>query len=130
MATSAPTLVITLKDDIWEPGIENGGDAFTALIANIVARSGAETSGWNEHVRRVLRPADIQVSDATHLNPNPNPNPIPNPNPYPNPYPNPNPNPNPKTDQVSDAVAPRDTLTITLPPLPGYAIDAPEVIEV
>ena len=91
VATSAPTLIVTLKDDIWEPGIENGGEAFTALIANIVARSAAETSGWNEHVRRVLRPADIQVSDV---------------------------------------VAPRDTLTITLPPLPGYAIDAPEVIDV
>ena len=43
-AGSAPTLVITLKDDIWEPGIEEGGDAFTALIANIVARSTAASA--------------------------------------------------------------------------------------
>ena len=88
---SAPTLVITLVDDLWEPDIEYGvGDGFDALRAHIVSRM-AEPRGWNGVVQRALRPEHLAVTSA---------------------------------------VTARDTLTITLPPLPRYAVDAPEILDV
>ena len=85
--------MITLLADIWEPGIESGGDAYGALLASLVSRQGEEKApaGWNRFVRGAILPQHVTVTES---------------------------------------VAPRDTLTITLPPLPGYSIDAPEVIDI
>ena len=88
----APTLILKLYDDAWEPGIELGGTAFRALVAAL-ASDGVEGGGWNAIVQQAIRPRYLEISG------------------------------DPTTGDGH-------TLTLTLPPIPEYTVDSPELVTI